>query len=65
MGAKRLDCQNIPTGAHSQREIRIDRWRLKLMRKTQEEPNEAGTFDVLVTLKKHERCEKPQKDGAD
>jgi hypothetical protein len=41
-------------------EIEVDE-----VHKTQEEPNEAGTFDVLVTLKKHERCEKPQKDGAD
>jgi hypothetical protein len=37
-----------------------DRWRFMLMRftKTQEEWNGAGTFCFLVTLKKHERCEK-------
>lgn len=34
--------------------------------KTHEEWNEAGTFGLIVTLKKNERCEKtPQKDCAD
>ena len=35
-----------------------DWWRFMLMRFTKRRRNGAGTFGSLVTLKKHERCEK-------
>jgi hypothetical protein len=54
-----LTAQNLADLGHFVPEIRppsqdpIDE-----IQKTQEEWNGAGTFDFLVTLKKHERCER-------